>query len=210
MDDTLRPSDETVRLRRGIEQLNTGDSSVRGELLNIACERLMQLTERLQREFRATGQVPSTEDVFHGASLRLYQSLHDTPIRDVRHFYQIATVEIRRELIELCRYCRDLRRDDADDTGRSGQRHGAQGDQADRVAAEELRRWAQLHDSIDALPELEREVFQLVWYHEMTREQAASLLGLPLAEVRRLWRAARLNLHDLLGDDRLPTNSRTD
>jgi RNA polymerase sigma-70 factor (ECF subfamily) len=197
MDDTRRISEETVLLKRGIEQLSAGDTSVRGELLNIACQRLMRLTSRIRREFDGLSESNrSTEDVFQNASLRLYQALHDTPIKDVRHFYRLAAIQIRRELTDLCRHCQDFEQGSSEED-----------DPVERISMEELRRWAQFHDSVDALPESQREVFELIWYHEMNREEAAELLGVPLREVRRLWRSARLSLHDLLGDGGFPKDS---
>jgi RNA polymerase sigma-70 factor (ECF subfamily) len=197
MDDTTRISQETVLLKRGIEQLNAGDTSVRGELLNIACQRLMRLTSRLRQEFDGLSESKrSTQEVFENASVRLYQALHDTPIKDVRQFYRLAAIQIRRELIELCRHCQDLE---------PGSREASDG--VERSSVEELRHWAQFHDSVDALPQPQREVFELIWYHEMDREQVAELLGVPLGQVRRLWRSARLSLHDYLGDGGFPADS---
>lgn len=201
MEDTRSISEETVQLERGIRQLNAGDPSVRGELLNIACQRLMRLTSRLRRDLQLLGDARSSEEVFQNASLRLYEALHDTPIRDVRDFYRLAAIEIRRELIELCRYYQ----------GRGGVTEGgdlspesAAAAAVEGISTAELRDWALFHDSVDALPENEREVFELIWYHEMTRDEAAALLGLTNRQVRRLWRGARLRLHQLLGSEQLP------
>ncbi len=181
MDDTRHISDETVHLQRGIDKLNAGDASVRGELLNIACNRLMQLTGQLFREFQqwddeATLSQKSLDEVFAGASMRLYEALHDAPLKNVRHFYQLASLHIRRELTDLCRS------------------RGV-------PASGELRQLAQFHDSVDKLPGDQREVFELIWYHELTRDEVAALLGLPVVKVKRLWRSARLGLHERLQDD---------
>lgn len=200
MDDTCQRSEETLLLERGIRQLNAGDASVRGELLNIACARLVRLTARLRRHFQGLDGAKSTEAVFQNASLRLYQALHDTPIKDVRHFYRLAAIQIRRELIDLCHQCQDL-----DLKGDESGRVEASYDES--ISVGELRRWALFHDSVDALPESEREVFELIWYHELGRTETAELLGEPVAEVRRLWRSARLKLHDLLGEHGLLTNT---
>ena len=160
MDDTLRLSDETILLERGIAKLNSGDASVRGELLNIACDRLLRLTSRLRSDFEGFLQDAedgrSAEDVFQNASLRLYQALHDTPIKDVRHFYRLAATEIRRELIELCRHCQQL-----NDISRAGQEPAEEaGNEIKRLSVDELRHSILLHDSVEALPESEQEVFR--------------------------------------------------
>lgn len=195
MDGTLPINEERMLLKRGIERLNSGDTSVRGELLNIACQRLKRLTSRLRRDFQQLAGDASTEDVFQNASLRLHQAMHDTPIEDVRHFYRLAAIQIRRELIELCQHCRRL-----------GDRSSSHS-RSDRIAANELQQWAAFHSSVDALPGDQREVFELIWYHEMNRDEAAELLGVPVPQVRRLWRSARFELHDRLDGGRFPNKS---
>ena len=46
-------------------------------------------------------------------------------------------------------------------------------------------------------------MFDLVWYHGMTQAEAALVLGLSEAKVKRLWVAAREQLKTALGG-RLP------
>jgi RNA polymerase sigma-70 factor (ECF subfamily) len=202
---------EAAMLRRGLERLRAGDSSVRGELMNIARDRLTRLTERLRRDFQGLAGAESADRVLQHASLRLYEALHDTPIRDVRHFYQLAAIQIRRELIELCRYGQtlNLAAGDAGEVGQAGEEKPADPSarRPPRISLDELQQWAVLHDSVDALPAPQREVFELVWYHELSRSQVAELLGTSLDEVRRLWRQARLNLHDKLWEHPLETKS---
>ena len=196
MDDTLRSTEETIRLKRGIERLNAGDPSVRGELINIATQRLIGLTSHLRGEFQGLDDGRSSNEIFQSASLRLYQALHEAPIQDVRHFYRMAAIHIRRELIQICNDCQAL--GPAANEARSDVAAAA----ADgRISPEELQGWAHFHHTVDALPQTEREVFELIWYHEMSREEAADLLGLPIHDVRRLWRSARLNLHEQMGEE---------
>lgn len=191
MENTRQINPQTIALIGAIERLNAGDASVRGEVLNIACQRLMRLTSRLRRDFQDLRLEATTEDIFQNASLRLYQALHDTPIQDVRHFYQLAAIQIRRELIDLCRRCQGL-------AGYS---------RSDSVVIEQLRQWTLFHNGVDSLPGDQREVFDLIWYHEMNRDEAAELLGVPMPQVRRLWRSARLSLHDLLDGGQFPSKS---
>ncbi len=44
---------QTVQIRTCIDRLQEGDESARGELPNVACERLMRLTRRVKRRWRA-------------------------------------------------------------------------------------------------------------------------------------------------------------
>ena len=56
---------------------------------------------------------------------------------------------------------------------------------------------------IERLPEGERDVFDLVWYHWMTQTEASLVLGLSEAKLKRLWVAAREQLKTSFGG-RLP------
>lgn len=178
MDETERSSGETVQLRLGIERLSAGDVSVRGELLNLASDQLRHITLRLKREFDQVDQAGlidrSLDDLLAAISTRLYEALHDGAVRDERHFFQIASREIRRELIDLCEQI------EADPSGEFA----------------ELAELAQFHRDVDSLPSQEREVFELIHYHRQSHDEVAEMLQIGLSEVKRLWRAARLELYD--------------
>ena len=54
-----------------------------------------------------------------------------------------------------------------------------------------LAEWTEFHQQVDALPEDEREVFNLLWYGELTQAEAAEILGIAVRTVIRRWQAAR-------------------
>ncbi|MFK8111060.1 MAG: RNA polymerase sigma factor [Rubripirellula sp.] len=172
-------NEQTRLLENLIAELNAGDGSVRGDLLSLACQQLTEMTARIHRDFGLTAQDTST-DLLEQASLRLYQSLHDLPIKDVRHFYQVAALAIRKELIQLC--------DDSPPT-------------ESKLSPAAIQQWAHFHETVDGLPDQQREVFELVWYHDLTRDEVAELMSVPISDIRRLWRSARLSLHDGLPAD---------
>jgi RNA polymerase sigma-70 factor (ECF subfamily) len=51
---------------------------------------------------------------------------------------------------------------------------------------------------VETLPANEREVFEMLWYHELSQEEVAQLVGLSVRQVKRIWRSAKLRLHDHL------------
>jgi RNA polymerase sigma-70 factor (ECF subfamily) len=61
-----------------------------------------------------------------------------------------------------------------------------------------LAAWAEFHEQIQGLPHEERQVFDLLWYQEMTQPEAAALLGMSERTLKRRWQSARLRLHDKL------------
>src|SRR5205823_214429 len=58
-----------------------------------------------------------------------------------------------------------------------------------------LAAWTELHERIGALPEPEREAFELLWYQGLTRAEVAAVLEVNERTVQRRWQAARLRLY---------------
>jgi DNA-directed RNA polymerase specialized sigma24 family protein len=56
-------------------------------------------------------------------------------------------------------------------------------------------------EGVDKLPDEQREVFDLLWYQELSQEEAAGVLGMSVPTVKRRWRDAKMELIDVLGDN---------
>lgn len=196
--------------RQNIEQcivrLNQGDQVARGELLNLACEQLTRLTRKMLRDFPTVARWEQTDDVYQNASLRLYQALADVEVRDARHFFRLAALQIRRELIDMTRHYNGpqgmgakhhTQHADADGEGVPAAYEGAEVTHDPSRIAE----WHDFHRRVAELPEEDREVFELLWYHELPQDQVAEMLDVNVRTVRRRWRSARLFLHSVSGED---------
>jgi RNA polymerase sigma factor (sigma-70 family) len=194
----------TERVERLLADLRAGNAEARGELLEAACNRLTAITRKLKRTFPKVSRWEQTEDVLQNASLRLYQSLADVPIENPVHFFRLAALQIRRELIDMSR-----RYDGPQGMGRKHYSHRVGASDAPTPspafdAAEstynpnKVAEWAEFHEAIEQLPEPEREVTELIWYHEMSHKDAADLLAVDERTIRRRWRNARLALHEKL------------
>jgi RNA polymerase sigma factor (sigma-70 family) len=199
-------SETTIAVERCIERLNAGDALVRDELIGLAFEKLQRIAKKMKGSYDRVGRWEQTDDIVQNASLRLYSALREVHIVDARHFYRLAALQIRRELIDLCRHYH----------GRhgAGANHHTQfmpagadatavppiydvGESADD--SQRMQQWSEFHEAIERLPDNEREVFELLWYHELPQEEVANLVGLSVRQVKRIWRAAKLRLHDQLG-----------
>ena len=76
----------------------------RDELFGIACDRLTVLTRKmLHGGYERLRQWEQTEDVAQNAKLRLLRTLEQIVPGSVREFYGLASLHIRRELVDLCR-----------------------------------------------------------------------------------------------------------
>jgi RNA polymerase sigma-70 factor (ECF subfamily) len=198
-------SPSTVRIQFRLDRLRSGDASARDELVGIGCERLRRLARRMLRGYPAVGRWEQTDDVLQNAAMRLRRALDQVKPASVRSFINLAAVQIRRELIDLARH-------HAGPLG-PGRHHasrgGSEGSAGPPEAADDtndpdgLAAWTEFHDAIGALPDAEREVFDLRWYHGLSQAEAALLLGVTERVVKYRCRAAHLSLYQKLGG-RLP------
>ena len=62
-----------------------------------------------------------------------------------------------------------------------------------------LALWTEFHRQVEALPDDEREVFDLLWYQELSQAEAAAIVGVSDRTIKSRWRSARLKLHEALG-----------
>ncbi|MEM6688056.1 MAG: sigma-70 family RNA polymerase sigma factor, partial [Planctomycetota bacterium] len=180
------------------------DSSVRGELLNLTQERLLRLTSKMKQNFRGVGRWEQTEDVYQNAAMRLYQAIHECPVQDLKHYYRLAALQIRRELLDMCRHYRGPMGQGANHATqmKSDSRPAAVDVQAAPQGAEstDMSAWSEFHQAVEELPQAERDVFEMTWYHDLKQDEIAKVLDVSTRTVKRLWRSARLLLHESLSD----------
>jgi RNA polymerase sigma-70 factor (ECF subfamily) len=197
-------STQTAQIQAYLDRLRGGDEAARGELLDCACERLRNLARKMLRHYPNVHRWEQTDDVLQNAALRLYRTLRQLTVQTPRDFFRLAALNIRHELLDLARHY----------YGPLGQgpRHVTWGpgaatasgdcgpaDPADPAADPgRLAVWGEFHEQIGALPDLEREVFDLLWYQGLSQADAADLLGVSERTVKRRWQTARLKLHEAL------------
>jgi RNA polymerase sigma-70 factor (ECF subfamily) len=193
----------TVQLQQCLDRLHGGDESARKELLAGTCERLTRLTRTMLRDYRRLKRWEQTEDVLQNALLRLYRALQEVTPASLRDFYRLATLQIRRELIDLSRHYYGPQgggRLHASNVEEASSLEAPpvyeQADSADGPAR--LAAWSEFHRQVEALPEEEREVFDLVWYQGLQHTEAGSVLGVSARTVKRRWLAACLKLHEAM------------
>ncbi len=197
----------TLKLEECIQRLNAGDALARSELLNLTCDRMLRLTRRIKQSFPAVGRWEQTEDVCQNASLKLYEALNDVVLSDARHYFRLAAKKIRETLLDLSRHYQ----------GPLGT--GANHATMPPAAAHEsffanpldvgelttdprrIAEWTEMHTVIESLPEESREMFDLLWYHELPQEEVAKMIGISTRQVKRRWRDAKLLLAERMNGE---------
>jgi RNA polymerase sigma factor (sigma-70 family) len=194
-------SDTTiVRLQSCLDRLNANDPSARDELIKLSYERLAILVGRMLKKDDRVGAWEQTDDIVQNAALRLWKSLEHVRPGSVPEFLGLAATQIRRELIDLARHYFGQQ-----GAGMHQVALGPAGDSSTSPTPFEgaettydpsrLAVWTEFHRAVEALPDEERQLFEMLWYLGMPQDEVARFLGVDVSTVKRRWRALRLKLH---------------
>jgi RNA polymerase sigma factor (sigma-70 family) len=191
---------DTVKIAGWVERMRLGDRGALNELFVHFERRLRMLTRSMLRDFPGVHRWEQTDDVYQKALLRLRRALQEVAPGDTQAFFGLAALQIRRELLSLAKHYRSQlspsRLEMVAATGAVGSRERSAADVDDPGA---LAEWAEFHEAAAALPEPERKVFELLWYHDLPQKDAAAILGVCVGTVKKRWRAARHAIHETLG-----------
>ena len=200
-------TNHTTQLQIWIDLARDGDAEAHEQLISVACGRLRLLTHNMLAGDRLR-RWEETDDVLQLALLRLQRDLERVQPDTLRQFLSLAALRIRRVLIDLARhYYGPL------GPGANQQVAPAETDASalyvetpdSALSASQgvmkLEAWQELHEAIEALSDEEREVVDLLWFHELTQVEAASLIGVDVRTVQRRWQRARLRLFEALRQD---------
>ena len=196
---------QSVVIEGWIHRLKAGDEQARKELLNCACERLTSLTRKMLKGFGRVKRWEQTDDVMQNALLRLYRTLEHVQPESSVDFYRLAALNIRRELLDLAKHYYGPCGLGANYTSVNMSADQTATDLGGRVALApeedpaQLEAWTAFHDQVERLPDEEKEVFDLLWYQELSQAETAELLEVSVRTVKRRWASARLKLHETLG-----------
>jgi RNA polymerase sigma factor (sigma-70 family) len=184
------------RMQQLLPRAVAGDAAAVDALLRHCGDRLTLLTRRMLGDFQRVRRWAETDDVLQNSLLRLVGALRDVKPATTRDFYALATLQIRRELIDLARhyYGPEGLGANHDSRGKDSQLNGA-ADQDSRSEPSSLAQWTELHEKIGNLPDEEREIVGLLFYQGLSQAEAAELLGISLRTVQRRWHDALCKLH---------------
>lgn len=199
------PAGGSTVLQQCLDRLKGGDPTAREELIRRACDRLDRLARKMLHANPRLQRWEGTDDVRQTAMMKLYRALDEVQPPTVKDFFRLAASHIRQTLIDLARH----------HYGPEGSaaHHAslAPGDVASHPPAPTptapstdpaaTSAWSDFHEAAAALPDDQRAVFDLLWYHGLSQPEAADLLGIPLRTLQRLWRTTRLTLGSLFPMD---------
>jgi RNA polymerase sigma-70 factor (ECF subfamily) len=195
----------TARIEHWLGLLRQGDSKARERLITHAVDRLRERAHHMLRGYQRVQRWEATDDVLQNALLRLYHSLADVKPESARHFFALATIQIRRELIDLGRHYGGPQgmgqHHRTDPPAKDGGVHGPKigGKEAEETGEpQSLEEWSEFHEAVARLPEKEQEVFCLRFYQGLSELEAAGVVGVTDRTVRQRYLQAKLLLAKVL------------
>jgi DNA-directed RNA polymerase specialized sigma subunit len=172
------PDDAPSSLGLLLSRHKAGDPAAINDIIIHSQERLKQLTRQMLQRFPGVQQWEETSDVYHNVLIKLTAAL--------------------RELLDLAKKCRPIL------AGGPGGNSSSPGQVVDKpdIANDpyNLAQWEEVHSMIDQLEHDYRQLFDLLYYQDLTQPEAAELLEMPLRTLKRKWQIAREKLIDMLGD----------
>lgn len=195
MPDTVQ---ETTQFSELIKRVRDGDSQAMNALVQHNCDRLQRLARHMLRGFPSLRRWAETDDVLQNALIRMMRSLREVEPSSPREFFGLATLQIRRELIDLARHYFGPRGLGANVDSNAGYSNNDQRatDESNEPGA--LAQWQEMHETIGALPEEDREVVGLLFYEGLSQGEAADVLDISVRTVQRRWHRALAKLHETL------------
>jgi RNA polymerase sigma-70 factor (ECF subfamily) len=177
----------SARLQTSLDLLRHGDPAALDGLIRHTVDRLNRLTRKMLQGFPRLQRWLDSDDLLQNALLRLLQALRRHTPTSAQHFFRLAALELRRELVDLTRHY-------FGPEGSGANHASASGPVPDKPEStydpQRLACWTEFHRQVEALPAEERDVFELLHYQGLSQTDAAALLGLSLSTVKRRWTSA--------------------
>lgn len=202
---TRRPGEFDTRIMQDYIERMRADPKVRDDLYRAVESRLIRLSRHMLRDFPRLAVMTEAEDILQAAAMRLMRALQTITPVGTREFFQLATVQLKRELIDLTRQYFGPLGQGRNEVLLGGMEDGGPSGLGESVTTtdsiQEMEHWTEFHEKIEELPAQEREVFSLVYYHGMNQEKIGGILGVTERTVRRYWRGAVARLKKILSPE---------
>jgi RNA polymerase sigma-70 factor (ECF subfamily) len=197
--------EEPTRLQRLLERYLADEPGAFDELIEHATLRLRSLARKMLARYPHVRRWEETDDVMQAALIRLHRSLQKVQPESKRAFFGLAATQMRRTLIDLARHYYGALGHGRNYESVAGDGDSGRANSLERAAShknskpEDLERWTEFHETVDKLPDDDKEVISLVWYGGLLQKEVADVLGVSERTVIRRMNHARLTLNELLG-----------
>jgi RNA polymerase sigma-70 factor (ECF subfamily) len=186
-----------TRLQHLIGLAELGNRASLHELFTHARFHLLKLTRLLLRDYPSLRRWEQTDDLFQNAMIRLHRAMEKVKVESVSHFFNLAAMQIRRELFDMARKHfgpEGIAANHHTDGLPADDKNGVLDSNAEQPEC--MAAWTEFHAMAGKLPPEEFEVFNLVYYEGLTQEEAARSLGISFRTLKRRWQSAKVRLYE--------------
>jgi RNA polymerase sigma factor (sigma-70 family) len=202
----LARHDTTTVIQGYIDRLLNGDESARAELLRCASDRLRLMARKMLKGFPVVAGREQDDDIANSAWIRLEGALRAVTLTTARHFFRLVATEVRRELIDLARKYQRIRKFEVPYPSQP-EREGSSADGVPTPPSPpdttndpgKLAAWSEFHRAVEELGDVDREMFDLLWYQGLSKVEAAGVLDVAVRTVHNRWVMAKLHLRESFG-----------
>lgn len=165
------------------------------DMISVACRHEFSNFPDLRR-WEMTG------DVAQQTALSLLDTIDSNKVRPTSqdHLRRIVRLHVKWAFLTLARrHHRSVWSTHATPLGRMDAPRAEEAHVSEMTPLQQKVDWLQFHCDVDALPEIQREVFRRVWYHEAKKSEIAKDLGISIRTVQRHYRLACEELMKTIG-----------
>jgi len=195
-------SDST--LAAALDAFSRGDPKAE-ELLLGHCHAWLQVLaeKKILPRYPEVARWDRPSDLVQDATLRLCFALREKPPESERHLLNLAALKLRQVVVDRLRHYR---------AGRNPLAHAGTNVVADEghLQVEEAEdaatgpmtynRWTTFFQAVDALPELQREIFHMTWFLGADQATIARACDCSVETIKRHWREAKESIKALVPD----------
>lgn len=188
----------TWRIQAAIARLCSASDDdrrkAREEVITVAYGRYQYLATLMLNDMGTLRRATESSDVYHNAWIALQKAFETITPQDERHLRRLVRQHIRWQLLALLRNPDVHAWKDFGDAASSSAAPGAQVPAADSADPAKIIEWTEFHTQVGHLPEREREVFERIYYEDMSQQEVADDLGCSMALVKLRWAEAQKSL----------------
>jgi RNA polymerase sigma factor (sigma-70 family) len=186
-----------------LARFRAGDADAKRALVERAYDRLLLLARGHLRRFPDIRREEESAAILNAAYARISKALDDVRPTTVLDFLGLVSLQMRRVLLDISRKGHRGSEPPPAVQGGLGAPERSAGGGADPEApdgepAGGLR--SDILDALDNLPDDERVVVELIFFHGLTQVEIGEILNLHPDTVKRRWAAARVKLAGQLAD----------
>ena len=133
----------------------------------------------------------------------MHRALADVRLESVRHFFNLAALQVRRELLDLVKHhlgpegiAANHHTDEQPSDDEGGSLH------ENAIQPTDPEQWGDFHEQVERLSEGELEIVNLLYYEGLTQEEAARVLGISHRTLKRRWQEVKIKLYEALKRER--------